>query len=229
MPCCFSRADTNTPLQFDSDDEREAVQAKSDREHKLVSQNTKKAMKNRALLPRTAGLRSITELSSSMTKAGLDPSRITERAEMLAKVAGAKRKREREEDEAMAAAMEEDESGEEGEGDWMDVDGQEAPKIKRKKANSGAVVAKHPRAPKTNRQLSGMRDEAVSCDAVSAAWTGTDRPFVLSSNHQKRSSCGISGRENATTRRRPERAIVRSRPKWCVFISSCGVLKGDDC
>ncbi|KAL1941919.1 hypothetical protein VTO73DRAFT_6449 [Trametes versicolor] len=151
---------------FDSDDEREAVQAKSDREHKLVSQNTKKAMKNRALLPRTAGLRSITELSSSMTKAGLDPSRITERAEMLAKVAGAKRKREREEDEAMAAAMEEDESGEEGEGDWMDVDGQEAPKIKRKKANSGAVVAKHPRAPKTNRQLSGMRDEAQSSKAV---------------------------------------------------------------
>ena len=57
-------------------------------------------MKNRAALPRTAGLRTLSELASEMTKAGLDPSRIQERAEILAKVAGAKRKRLREDDDA---------------------------------------------------------------------------------------------------------------------------------
>ena len=57
-------------------------------------------MKNRAVLPRTAGLRTLSELTTGLTKAGLDPSRIQERAEMLAKVAGAKRKRQREEEDA---------------------------------------------------------------------------------------------------------------------------------
>ena len=121
-------------------------------------------MKNRALLPRTAGLRTLSELTSEMTKAGLDPSRIQERAEMLAKVAGAKRKRQREEEEAQMDVDEDAEMGEdeEGEGEWMDVDGEEAPRLKKAKANSGAVVAKGARHPKTNRQLAGMRDETVS-------------------------------------------------------------------
>ncbi|KAI0820085.1 GTP binding protein 4 [Trametes gibbosa] len=152
---------------FDSDDERDAVASKYAREKKLVSQNTKKAMKNRAALPRTAGLRTLTELTSEMTKAGLDPSRIQERAEVLAKVHGAKRKREREEDEArMEVDAASDAEDGEGEGEWMDVDGGEAPKLKRAKANSGAVVAKHPRHPRTNRQLAGMRDEAQSSRAI---------------------------------------------------------------
>ena len=87
---------------------------------KLVSQSTKKAMKNTARLPRTAGLRTLSELTTEMTKAGLDPSRIQERAEILAKAQGAKRKREREEEEA---EMDVDGPGaEDGEGDWMDVD-----------------------------------------------------------------------------------------------------------
>ena len=151
-------------MQFDSEDEREAVAAKSAREKKLISQSNKKAMKNRALLPRTAGLRTLSELTSEMTKAGLDPSRIQERAEMLAKVAGAKRKRQREEEEAQMDVDEDAEMGEdeEGEGEWMDVDGEEAPRLKKAKANSGAVVAKGARHPKTNRQLAGMRDETVS-------------------------------------------------------------------
>ena len=121
-------------------------------------------MKNRALLPRTAGLRTLSELTSEMTKAGLDPSRIQERAEMLAKVAGAKRKRQREEEEAQMDVGEDAEMGEEeeGESEWMDVDGEEAPRLKKAKANSGAVVAKGERHPKTNRQLAGMRDESVS-------------------------------------------------------------------
>ena len=52
--------------------------------------------------------------------------------------------------------------GEEGEEEWMDVDGEEAPQSKKAKTNSGAVVAKGARHPQSNRQLVCMRDEAVS-------------------------------------------------------------------
>ena len=151
----------NALWQFDSDDEREAAEMKVSREKKLISQATKKGMKNRAALPRTAGLRTLSELTTEMTKAGLDPSRIQERAEILAKVAGAKRKRMREEEEAEMDVDEEMGDGEEGEDGWMDVDGEEAPKLKRAKANSGGAVAKGARHPRSNRQLAGMRDEAV--------------------------------------------------------------------
>ncbi len=197
-------------MQYDSDDERDAVAAKYALKKKIVSQGTKKAMKNRALLPRTAGLRTLSELTTDMTKAGLDPSRIQERAEILAKVAGAKRKRQREED----AEMDVDEDAEMGdEGEWMDVDGEETPKLKRAKDNSGAVITKNARHPRTNRQLAGMRDEAVSI---------IDRSTLVSvlitaricSKHQKLSSCGTSGKENATCRLARERAIALSRPKW---------------
>lgn len=128
-------------------------------------------MKNRAALPRTAGLRTLSELTSEMTKAGLNPSRIQERAEILAKVAGAKRKREREEDEA-AMDVDVDDDAEmdgDGEGEWMDVDGVEARKVKKAKANSGATIAKGGRHPRSNRQLAGMRDEAVSVPSLSVA------------------------------------------------------------
>jgi nucleolar GTP-binding protein len=52
-------------------------------------------MKNHARLPRTAGMRTLSEMTGAMTKAGLDPSRIQERGEMLAKVRAAERKRKR--------------------------------------------------------------------------------------------------------------------------------------
>lgn len=116
-------------------------------------------MKNQAKLPRTVGLRTITELTSELTKAGLDPSRIQERAERLAKIAGAKRKRQREEEEA-EMDVDEDKAAED-EDEWMDVDGEERPTpSKRAKANSGAVITKG-KLPRTDRRLGGMRDEAV--------------------------------------------------------------------
>ena len=115
-------------------------------------------MKNRAALPRTAGLRTLSELTSEMTKAGLDPSRIQERAEILAKVAGAKRKRqdatEMDLDDEMDGAVEDDE-------EWMDVDEDVAPKLKRVKTNTGVATTKGGRHPSKNRQLAGLRDEAV--------------------------------------------------------------------
>ncbi|TFY62875.1 hypothetical protein EVG20_g6545 [Dentipellis fragilis] len=146
----------NEEDMFDSDDERDAAEMKVALEYKTDAQSKKK-MKNKARLPRTVGLRSLTDLTTDLTKAGLDTSRLEERAIMLAKVKGAQ-KRKRDED----AEMDVDEEG--AEGDWMDVDegAEGVTPTKRAKANSGAVIAKNRREPKTNRQLAGMRDEQAS-------------------------------------------------------------------
>ena len=140
---------------------------------KKRSQATKKAMKHNARLPRTAGLRTLSELSTSLTKAGLDPSRIEQRAELIAKARGLERKRKRDEE------MDVDEEGHSGEGeggeeeeggDWMDVDVEgdvgRSPQ-KRRKSNTGTTVTavgKH--APRTNRQTAGMRDQSQVSKAV---------------------------------------------------------------
>ncbi|KIY68466.1 P-loop containing nucleoside triphosphate hydrolase protein [Cylindrobasidium torrendii FP15055 ss-10] len=144
---------------FDSDDEREEQEAKISLAHKIHSQSVKKSKKNQARMPRTAGLRTLTEMTDELTAAGLDPSRIQERAGILAKVAGAKRKRDREE----MDVDEEDDAEEEDDG--MDVDGDEAPQLRRK-GNSGGVVAVSRRAPKTDRRFAGMKDIAQSDQAV---------------------------------------------------------------
>ncbi|EPQ50165.1 putative nucleolar GTP-binding protein 1 [Gloeophyllum trabeum ATCC 11539] len=146
---------------MDSEDEREAEEAKVALDAKIRSQHTKKSMKHAARLPRTAGLRTLSEMTTELTKAGLDPSRIQERAEMLAKVRSEQRKRKRDE---MDVDME-DAEAEEAEGDWMDVDGEDSPN-KRVKGNSGRVVAKGKREPRSNRQLAGMRDEAQASKAI---------------------------------------------------------------
>jgi nucleolar GTP-binding protein len=169
-------------LQFDSDDEREAAAAKVALGHKLEAQSKKK-LKNKARLPRTAGLRTLSDLTADLTKAGIDPSRVQERAVMIAKVRAAGRKRKREEGEEDAMDVDADGHGDdggdgddgddwasEGEDGTMDVDadgengndrhGDTRHGHKRGKANSGAAIARK-RAPRSNRQLAGLRDEAV--------------------------------------------------------------------
>ncbi len=106
-----SLAYTGFFLQLDSEDEREDAALKNAQEKRMLSQITQKQMKNQSRLPRTAGMRTLTELTGSLTKAGLDPSRIQERAEILAKIQGeARRKRKREEREE-AGGMEVDGDG----------------------------------------------------------------------------------------------------------------------
>ena len=123
-------------------------------------------MRNRAQLPRTAGLRTLSELTDELTKAGYNPSKIKERAETLAAAVGEKRKRQREEEEAeMDVDGDEDEAEE---GDWMDVDeGDGTTPNKRRKSNTGAVMARSARGPRSNRQLAGLRDEAVRLLCIS--------------------------------------------------------------
>ena len=103
-----------------------------------------------------------------------------DRAALIAKVQGAKRKRGGDD------GMDVDEDvGEDGEDAWMDVDGEEPEvetrRTKRSKANSGkAVMPKTRRDPKTNRQLAGLRDEAVR---LFAAFTfGLRSCFVIASS-----------------------------------------------
>ena len=51
------------------------------KEKHLKGQETKKNMKKAARLPRTAGLKTLSEMTEFLTKAGYNPSRIQERAE----------------------------------------------------------------------------------------------------------------------------------------------------
>ncbi|KAI6157977.1 P-loop containing nucleoside triphosphate hydrolase protein [Pisolithus tinctorius] len=162
---------------FDSEDEQEAAAMQKSLEHKIQSQSIKKAQKNQARLPRTAGLRTLSELTTSLKKAGYDPSSIQQRAEMLAKVQRAKRKRAEAETDA-GMEVDNENVSESDEGDWMDVDGEETPN-KRAKGNSGAVIAKHPRAPQSNRQVAGLRDEQQASKAVKLRNLGQRRRNML--------------------------------------------------
>ncbi|KDQ07156.1 hypothetical protein BOTBODRAFT_38989 [Botryobasidium botryosum FD-172 SS1] len=137
----------------DSEEERYEAETQLAQEQKKRSQQRRKVM-----LPRTAGLRTLSEMSERLTAAGYDPSRIQARAEILAKAQGAKRKRAEDMDVEMAEGEWVDENGD----DAMDVD--EGQSSKRGKTNGGSVVAK--RHPATNRQLAGMRNSEQALKAV---------------------------------------------------------------
>jgi nucleolar GTP-binding protein len=121
-------------------------------------------MKNKARLPRTAGLRTLTDLTTDLTKAGIDPSRVQERAVMIAKMRAAERKRKRdEEDEDSMDVDGEDDATSVGEreSETMDIDGEDGTPRKRRKSNNSGAVISRARAPRSNRQLAGLRDDAV--------------------------------------------------------------------
>ncbi len=180
-------------------------------------------MKNKARLPRTAGLRTLTELTADLTKAGLDPSRIQERAIVVAKMRGATRKRKRDDnedgmdvdnDEATSDFTDvQEEDG--GKADTMEIDGEDrneedddTPR-KRGKANSGAVIAGN-RVPHSNRQLAGLRDEAVRLK-VQICITIFDPPY---SKLPRPYGYEISASVDATCLQKRARATGRSESKW---------------
>lgn len=133
-------------------------------------------MKHNARLPRTAGLRTLSELSASFQQAGLDSSKIERRATLIAKARGLGRKRKREEemyvdDEGQSGGEEEGEGEGEGGDDWMDVDGKEegderSPQKRRKGSTGTAVISRGKHSPRTNRQTAGLRDHAQVSKAV---------------------------------------------------------------
>ena len=164
---------------MDSDDEREATEARISLSHKIKSQSIKKSKKNQSRLPRTAGLRTLSELTTEMTKAGLDPSRIQERAVMIAKIQGAAKRKRDDEDGDVDMEDDDDERSDIGEEDGMDVDEDENAPKKRVKTNSGGVINK--REPRSNRQMAGMRDEGVCLHFYELFFPPTNPFFFLPS------------------------------------------------
>lgn len=141
-----------------------------------------------------------------MTKAGLDPSKIQERAEMLAKVQGAKRKRNADvEDVEMDDNDEDDVSGSDK---GMDVDDEGSP-AKRVKTNSGGVINR--RAPRSNRHTAGMRDEGVSWFLESPLQITNSFFF---SNSLVQPNFAILVNVLAICLRKQEKEIVLSELKW---------------
>ena len=191
---------------------------KAAREHRMASQ-VKKKLKNRPVLPRTAGLTTLSEMAEKLTKAGYDPSRIVERATLIAKARGAQlqiaKKRKRDE------GMDVDEDGAQvgGDADWMDVDEEEASE-KRRKSNNGtavAVTATGMRAPKTDRTAAGMRDETVGVSHIRGL-RGADSHH---SKFRKRCSCGTSAKGDGICTQRLVRLTVLSASKWYVSWPQC--------
>jgi nucleolar GTP-binding protein len=95
-------------------------------------------------------------MTEKMTAAGIDPSRIQERAEILAKARAAERKRKRGDEDV---EMDDEGDSDDDEGDQMDVD--DTPR-KRVKDNKGAIVTVGNRAPRGDRTQIGMRNKEVS-------------------------------------------------------------------
>lgn len=144
---------------------------KAGKMHKAATQDKKK-MKNRPIMPRTAGLVTVSKMAEKLTKAGIDPSRVVERAQLIAKARSAERKRKRDEDEDMDV----DEHHQGGEDDWMDVDDETQPR-KRQKIEGGATqaVPHGKRQPKTDRTTIGMRDGSVCFSLPLSSLIFTDR------------------------------------------------------
>ncbi|VDB84898.1 unnamed protein product [Peniophora sp. CBMAI 1063] len=151
-------SDSDRPL-FDSDDERDRAAIGEMDRHKLQSQE-KKRLKSTARLPASAKVRTISELARDLTRAGHDPSRIEERAAVLAKARGAKRKRSPSSDDRMDVDGAEFALDADADMD-VDQDGEPTSATKRSKTNSGRALSTSTtkRAPKTDRQAAGLRDE----------------------------------------------------------------------
>lgn len=190
---------------------------KAAREHRMASQ-VKKKLKNRPILPRTAGLTTLSEMAEKLTKAGYDPSRIVERATLIAKARGAQfqiaKKRKHDE-------MDVDDDGAEVDGgaDWMDVDEEEAGGKRRKSNNATAVAVTVPsiRAPKTDRTAAGMRDETVGVSRIG----GLRDADSHHSKFLKRCNSGTSAKGDVICTQRLVRLTVLSASKWYVSLPQC--------
>ena len=208
-------------LQVDSDEELYAADEASAKAAKLASER-KKMFKNRPVMPRTAGMRTIGEMTKKLSAAGYDTSRIEAHA-MVAKASNAAlRKRKREErDEAM------DVDGEEV-GEWadesMEVDGEDA-SPKRAKGNSGAVVAKS-KLPQSNRQLAGFKNAEVrDINPLLIMFNVLLHRLRPLSKQTRLSNCAILANVNEICWPELGNPIVLSKPRWSVYYHFwCGKI-----
>lgn len=137
---------------IDSEYEDDMAEEDVNRGKKKIS-SMKRVKSNHPTLPRVKAPRSLSNLSQALTKAGYDPSKIEERAILLAKAAGAKRKRDEDEDEGGMEVDEEDEEDWEDDSE-MEVD-EDTPRKKLRTEKGSRVVAVDRRA-RTDRSLAGL-------------------------------------------------------------------------
>lgn len=189
---------------------------------KLMAQN-KKALQGRAQIPRKLQHRTLSQLSENMRAAGIDPSSIEMRAELLAKAKGLVGKRKSREDDSEDVNMEDGESdGDNAEvSDAMSVeddsnvpsrkklrgtDAKKSAALTRGKSSTTASTnraggpisarAGAARIPARNRQAEGLRDSTQEKKARSLHQLG-----IRELNQQARAG-------------ESDRRIQESKPKW---------------
>lgn len=141
---------------------------------KKVMSLMKRVKSNHPTLPRAKAPRSLSNLTQALTKAGYDPSKIEERAILLAKAAGAKRKRDEDEDMDVDEGQEDEDWEDESE---MEVD-EDSPRKKARTEKGSRVVAVDRRA-RTDRSLAGLGGPEVRLPLRPATAEVTDRRCVL--------------------------------------------------
>lgn len=202
---------------------------------KLMAQN-KKALQGRAQIPRKLQHRTLSQLSENMRAAGIDPSSIEMRAELLAKAKGLVGKRKSREDDSEDVNMEDGESdGDNAEvSDAMSVeddsnvpsrkklrgtDAKKSAALTRGKSSTTASTnraggpisarAGAARIPARNRQAEGLRDSTQEKKARSLHQLG-----IRELNQQARAG-------------ESDRRIQESKPKWLfagMFSNSYRIL-----
>ncbi|WFD45424.1 Nucleolar GTP-binding protein 1 [Malassezia furfur] len=214
--------DESEDEQNSEDEEMRAIaQGIKDRKDKakLMAQN-KKALQGRAQVPRKLQHRTLSQMAENMRAAGIDPSNIEMRAELLAKAKGlvGKRKSRQDSDEEDVAMEDDEEDGESSEA--MSVEEDEAPTRKKARAAGvkrsaaltrgkssttastnrvgGPITARAgaARIPARNRQSEGLRDSAQEKKARNL--------------HEM----GIRGRNQEARAGESDRRIQESKPKW---------------
>jgi hypothetical protein len=115
-----------------------------------------------------------------------------------------------EDEDGMDVDMDGQDMGEDG---WMDVDGEERSPSKRAKTNATTVATKG-RQPRTNRQVAGMRDQAVRGLSFLSFLSGYLCIDFQLSKRTRRQNCATSGRGSETCMQRQARVTAQSRSRW---------------
>lgn len=183
---------------LDSEEEETRANAEAIREKNdimKVKSQSKNKVKKAPLMPRTKQSRNLSDMAHDLTRIGMDPSRIEERAAALAKAKGLVGKRKRQQG-GEGEDVEMDDGKEEGDVESMEVDqSMHAPK-KSKGVTAADDKGRHPRAPRKDRSASGLGSKANSDQAKKYRALAQREPARLSKASES------------------DRHIQAARPKW---------------
>lgn len=212
--------------EFTQDDKElravaKGIQQRKDRA-KLLSQN-KKALQSRAQVPRKLQHRTLSQMAENMRAAGIDPSNIEMRAELLAKAKGliGKRKSRSEEvDEVMD--MDDDQSSDDEAGDSMSVEDQEPPPFRKKVRGllsarpSGALTRGKSSTTASTNRMGGPISSRAGAARIPARNRQSEGLRDIEQEKKARSlhELGIRERNQQARAGESDRRIQESKPKW---------------